>query len=58
MLTWVVPGGVMTTIPAQALSGVLSGGLLLGSVVLAVVFFTGGTLFFRTGLKRYASASS
>ncbi len=58
ILTWVVPVGVMTTIPAQALSGTLSGVLLLGSVALAVVFFAGATILFRTGLKRYASASS
>jgi len=58
VLTWIVPVGVMTTIPAQALSGELSPGILAGAVGLAVVFFTGATALFRTGLRRYASASS
>lgn len=58
VLTWVVPVGVMTTVPAQALSGALSPGMLLGSVALAAGFFAGATALFRTGLRRYASASS
>lgn len=58
ILTWIIPVGVITTIPAQALTGslslqnlLLSLGLALGLVVLASVLF-------RHGLKRYASASS
>jgi ABC-2 type transport system permease protein len=58
VLTWVVPVGIMTTVPAQALSGDLSTRVLLGSVGLAIVFFVGATVLFRTGLRRYASASS
>jgi ABC-2 type transport system permease protein len=58
VLTWIVPVGVMTTVPAQALSGTASTGVLLGSVALAAAFFAGATVLFRTGLRRYASASS
>jgi len=58
VLTWVVPVGVMTTVPAQALSGDLSVGVLVGSLTLAGVLFGGATWLFRTGLRRYASASS
>ena len=58
VLTWVVPVGVMTTVPAQALSGTLSTAMLLGSVGLALVLFAGASVLFRTGLRRYASASS
>jgi len=58
VLTWVVPVGVMTTIPAQALTGTLAPGVLAGSVALALAFFAGATALFRTGLRRYASASS
>jgi ABC-type uncharacterized transport system permease subunit len=47
MLTWAAPVGVMTTILAQALSGDLPAGTLIGSVAL-----------FRLRLRRYASASS
>ena len=58
VLTWVVPVGVMTTVPAQALSGGLAPGALLGAVALAAALFAGATVLFRTGLRRYASASS
>lgn len=58
LLTWVVPVGVITTVPAQALTGDLPPGLLIGSVGLAVVFFAGASTLFRVGLRRYSSASS
>jgi ABC-2 type transport system permease protein len=58
VLTWVIPVGVMTTIPGQALTGNLSAGALVGSVALAAAFFLGATALFRGGLRRYASASS
>lgn len=56
-LTWIVPVGVITTIPAQALAGELSSGMLLGSVALALAFFVGASALFRLGLQRYTSAS-
>jgi ABC-2 type transport system permease protein len=58
VLTWIVPVGVMTTVPAQALTGTLSPWVLAGSVALAAAFFTGASVLFRYGLRRYASASS
>jgi ABC-2 type transport system permease protein len=58
VLTWVIPVGVMTTVPAQALTGVISPATLLGGLALAVVAFIGATILFRTGARRYASASS
>lgn len=58
VLTWVVPVGVMTTVPAQALAGTLPSWVLVGSVVLAAAFFAGASVLFRFGLRRYASASS
>ena len=57
-LTWIVPVGVMTTVPAAALSGGLTAGVLAGAVVLALLFLVGASLLFRSGLRRYASASS
>jgi ABC-2 type transport system permease protein len=57
-LTWVVPVGVMTTVPAQALTGELSAGMLIGSVALATALLVGASALFRFGLRRYASASS
>jgi len=58
VLTWVIPVGVMTTVPAQALTGDLSPGALVGSVALAAAFFAGASALFHGGLRRYASASS
>jgi ABC-2 type transport system permease protein len=58
VLTWVLPVGVMTTVPAQALAGELSAGTLGGAVALAAVSLVGASALFRFGLRRYASASS
>ncbi len=58
ILTWVVPVGLMTTIPAQALSGRLPIGVLIGGTTLATVLLIGASAMFRSGLRRYASASS
>ena len=58
VLTWVVPVGIMTTVPAQALSGDLPAGMLVGSLVLALALLVGASALFRFGLRRYASASS
>lgn len=58
ILTWVVPVGLMTTVPAQALTGSLPPGLLPGSLLLALALLLGASALFRTGLRRYASASS
>jgi len=58
VLTWVVPVGVMTTVPAQALAGGLSTAMLAGSLLLALMLLAGASLLFRLGLRRYASASS
>jgi viologen exporter family transport system permease protein len=58
VLTWVVPVGIMTTVPAQALTGELPAGMLVGSLALAIVLLAGASALFRGGLRRYASASS
>jgi len=57
-LTWIVPVGLMTTVPAQALTGALSAPVLLGSLGLAACLLLGASALFRLGLRRYASASS
>jgi ABC-2 type transport system permease protein len=58
ILTWVVPVGIMTTVPAQALTGELPAGTLVGSLALALALLAGASALFRSGLRRYASASS
>jgi ABC-2 type transport system permease protein len=58
VLTWIVPVGIMTTIPAEALTGTVTLARLLYGGLIAIFLFLGGSYIFRVGVKRYASASS
>lgn len=58
ILTWLIPLSVMTTVPAQALTGDLSPFTLAGTVIVAIGLVVGASLFFHMGLRRYSSASS
>jgi ABC-2 type transport system permease protein len=58
VLTWIIPVGIMTTVPAQALTGGLSVEMLAGGFAVALVALIGASALFRVGLQRYASASS
>ncbi len=58
VLTWVVPVGVITTLPAEALTGALSPAALAGSLLLALALLGAASAFFRLAVRRYASASS
>jgi ABC-2 type transport system permease protein len=58
LLTWAVPIGLITTIPAQALSGRLEAKMLWGSAGFSILALIGASALFRAGLRRYASASS
>jgi len=58
ILTWIIPIGIMTTVPAQALTGSLSALTLIGFFVFALALVIGASLLFKFGLRRYASASS
>jgi ABC-2 type transport system permease protein len=58
VLTWIVPVGIMTTVPAQAISGSLSVGVLIASVTIAVLLLCGASLLFKQATRRYTSASS
>lgn len=58
LLTWVVPLGVMTSIPARALNASLSPAALAGSLLLSLALLLLASRLFRHGVSRYASASS
>jgi ABC-2 type transport system permease protein len=58
VLTWIIPVGLITTVPAKALTGQLALPALLGIVAMAAVLVTGASLLFKWGLVRYHSASS
>jgi ABC-2 type transport system permease protein len=58
VLTWIVPVGIITTVPAEALTGALSPEMLIATCGLAVVLCLAASRLFHVALKRYASASS
>jgi ABC-2 type transport system permease protein len=58
LLTFLFPVAVLTTFPAAAFVGKLSGWEALVSIVMAVVLFTGARLFWKKALRHYSSASS
>ena len=58
ILTWVIPVGLMTTIPAQALAGTLSPLMLVLTLGFTLAALLGSGWLFRLGLRKYASASS
>jgi ABC-2 type transport system permease protein len=58
LLTWVIPVGIMTTFPAQALVGSLTNKLLSIEILVASLFLIGASILFHAAIKRYASASS
>jgi len=58
ILTWIIPVGLMTTIPAQAISGNLSWQWMILTLIFTLGALMGASWLFRQGLKRYTSASS
>lgn len=58
LLTWVIPVGLITTLPAEALSGSLNLQTLAGSLGAALLLLSSASQLFKLGLRRYASASS
>ena len=58
LLTWVVPVGVLTTVPAQILLHGIPLPMLSAAGALAVGGLIATNLLFRAGLRRYARVSS
>ena len=58
LLTWVVPVGVITTVPAEVLAGRSTPGTIAGAVAFALGSVVAASWLFRAGVRRYASASS
>jgi len=57
-LTFIVPVAFATTVPAEALTGRLSGLTLWGAIGLAVILFALARLVWQLGLQRYSGASA
>ena len=58
LLTWVVPVGLMTTMPVQVLRGQITAVTLLATTLFAGLLLAGASLLFWRGLHHYESASS
>lgn len=57
-LTFLVPVAFAVTVPAEALTGRLTGQTLLGAVALTVALLALARWFWRLGLRRYSGASA
>ena len=57
-LTFIVPVAFATTVPAQALTGRLTGETLAGAVAAAFVLLLVSRMFWRIGLRHYSGASA
>ena len=58
VLTWIIPVGVITTFPAQALTATLPLSEFLPGLLMAVGLLIFSSFLFKVGLKKYGSASS
>jgi ABC-2 type transport system permease protein len=57
-LTFIIPIAFVTTVPAEALTGRLSAGTLLGAAALAVFMFAVSRILWRVGLRQYSGTSA
>lgn len=57
-LTFLVPIAFAVTVPAEALTGRLSGSTIALAVALAAALLVGARWFFKVGVRRYAGASA
>jgi ABC-2 type transport system permease protein len=58
LITFVIPIGVATTIPLQALRGELQGVQMLGFLLIGVVVVLVSSRIWKAGVRRYSGASS
>jgi len=58
IITYLIPVGIMITIPAKAYMGLLSWPVFVGSLMFGIGFFLVALRFWSFALKKYSSASS
>lgn len=58
MLTWIIPVGLMTTLPAQALTGQAAWSAVLMGLLAALALLAFSSFLFSRALRTYQSASS
>lgn len=58
LLTFIVPIGLMYTFPANAINGLLTPMVYIGTLFVGIIFFAVSVKFWKFALKKYTSASS
>ncbi len=58
LLTFLVPVAFAVTVPAEALTGRITWGTLLGTLLLACAIFAAARAFWRFGVRHYSGASA
>lgn len=58
LLTWIIPVGLITTIPAMALSGKTTGLTVLTAGLVAILLLLAASWLFQKGIRKYNSVSS
>ena len=58
LLTWAIPVGLITTIPAEALTGRAGWAVVAPGLALALTALAVASMLFRLGIRKYSSASS
>jgi ABC-2 type transport system permease protein len=58
LLTWIIPVGLITTIPAMALSGKTQWLTVTLAILVSILLFGAASWLFQKGIRRYHSASS
>lgn len=57
-ITFVLPVGILMSLPAKAMLGVVNFGTIILSVIISLIFFSLSIILWRYSLKKYTSASS
>ncbi len=57
-ITFVLPVGILMSLPAKAMLGVVNFGTVILSVIISLIFFSLSIILWRYSLKKYTSASS
>jgi ABC-2 type transport system permease protein len=58
IVTFIIPVAVATTVPVQALQGVLAGQQIIMYLLISVISLIFANVFWKFGIKKYSGASS
>ncbi|PJI06521.1 MULTISPECIES: ABC transporter permease [Clostridium] len=58
ILTWIIPVGIITTMPVEALLGKIYSADILLELIFSITIYVVSVYFFKQSIKKYSSASS